>query len=161
MHLVFIVGRVPTNGWAAAGKHPLPSPPPSPLFRSSFLNPSTLTNLPSPPPPQQEVQAWIPAGVPNSNQPTGTASGGLSPFFFLPLSLFFWLCRLQPAAPACPRNTCADTHTQTHLDDSTQMHTHRLAVQSRRAKSFQAAHQSSLRSHTLPERGGVREGADD
>lgn len=35
--------------------------------------------------------------------------------FFLPLSLFFWLCRLQPAAPACPHNTCADTHTHRHI----------------------------------------------
>lgn len=91
MHLDFIVGRVPTNGWAAAGKHP---PPILLLFHSSFLHPSTRTNSPSPPPPQQEVQAWIPAGVPNSNQPTGTASGGLThSSLSLFLSLSFYLSR--------------------------------------------------------------------
>lgn len=38
----------------------------------------------------------------------------LVPYFILaPLTLSFWLCGFQPAAPACPCNTC--THKDPHI----------------------------------------------
>lgn len=70
--------------------------------------------------PRQEVQAWIPAGVPNSNQPSGTARGGRSLSSLahsLSLSGSVGFNQLPPHVLATRAHT--QRHTHTHLDDST------------------------------------------
>lgn len=96
VHLVLIVEHTPQTDKelpAVAGPRLFVSVHPS-LFDLSVILPSHLlacTHAHKPKPPRQEVQAWIPAGVPNSNQSGGTARGGRShsspPSFIPALSL--------------------------------------------------------------------------
>ena len=168
MHLDFIVGRVPTNGWAAAGKRQAGFSSPHPKTHTHTSCSSTLpplVHIHELEPPRPEVQAWIPAGFliqtspveqPESTLPLLSPPQPRSFYFSRSRSGPVGLNQLPPHVPA------ARAHTHAHLNDSAQRHTHHLVVQSWRAKSFWAAHQSSLWSRTLSERGGVGEqGADD
>lgn len=80
--------------------------------------------------PRQEVRAWIPAGVPNSNQSGGTARGGRSHSspprsFILARSLPFSLSSFLPLSISaiCPRMSWQHVRTRTHLG-CTRVHTH-------------------------------------
>lgn len=104
MHLDFIVTRVPTNGWTAAGKRLLRPPPLLFVFPPLPLLTHTLSpTLPG----WQEVQARIPAGVSNSNQPTGTARGGRS---HSSTAVFFFFLAASASCPRMFLHTCVKAH---------------------------------------------------
>lgn len=160
MHLDFIVGRVPTNGWAAAGKRRPPpltlSTPPSLSF--VFLLPLAHTHELKPPDRKYRLGSQRGFLIQTSpvEQPEVAAPTPLSFILALSLSLSGSVGFNQLPPHVLATRAYIKTHTaHTHVADSTQTHTHHLLVQSRRAKSFWAAHQSSLWSRTLPERGGV------
>lgn len=140
MHLDFIVGRVPTNGWAASGKqrasasHSLSSPP-SFVHLPTSLPPPTHSHELKPPDRKYRLGSQRGFLIQTSpvEQPEVAAPTPLSlvPYFILaPPSLSlsgsvgFNQLLLHVLA------TRAHTKTHTHLDDSTETHTHHLVVQS-------------------------------
>lgn len=143
MHLDFIVGRVPTNGWAAAGKrqasasHSLPPFPSAPrlfIFPSSPPTPRAHTHELKPPDRKYRLGSQRGFLIQTSpvEQPEVAAPTPLSPSsFYSSRSLFFGSKGLSQLPPhVLTTRVRVRTHTHTHLNDSTQMYSHHLVVQS-------------------------------